>query len=134
MERARFHLVLQELIPEGARVAVGDKVAMFDRESMLQQIADLKAEVAQAEGNLRVLAAKLAADREARRRRIGFAKAGAETAALDLKTAPVRSAIQGDVFRLNLDESRARYDQAAHRDEGFRDLTEGTAKNRTTQT
>lgn len=107
----RFHLVLQELIPEGARVAVGDKVAMFDRESMLQQIADLKAEVAQAEGNLRVLAAKLAADREARGQQIRLAKAGAETAALDLKTAPVRSAIQGDVFRLNLDESRARYNQ-----------------------
>ena len=80
--------MLQELIPEGARVAVGDKVAMFDRESMLQQIADLKAEVAQAEGNLRVLAAKLAADREARGQQIRLAKAGAETAALDLKTAP----------------------------------------------
>ena len=115
----RFHLVLQELIPEGARVAVGDKLAMFDRESMLQQIADLKAEGAQAEGNLRVLAAKLAADREARGQQIRLAKAAVETAALDLKTAPVRSAIQGDVFRLNLDESRARYNQLLTETEDF---------------
>lgn len=107
----RFNLVLQELVPEGTRVAVGDKVAMFDQESMLQQISDLKAESAQAEGNLRVLAAKLAADREARGQQIRLAKAAVDTAALDLKTAPVRSAIQVDMFRLSLDEARAQYNQ-----------------------
>ncbi|MEO8595434.1 MAG: hypothetical protein ABI759_19090 [Candidatus Solibacter sp.] len=115
----RFHLMVQQLIPEGSRVAVGDTVAMFDRESMVQQIDDLKADRAQAEGDLRVLAAKLAADREARDQQVRVAKFAVETAALDLKTASVRSAIQADLFKLALDEARTRYKQLFSQKDDF---------------
>ncbi|MEO8593763.1 MAG: HlyD family efflux transporter periplasmic adaptor subunit [Candidatus Solibacter sp.] len=107
----RFHLVLQQLIPEGTRVAAGDIVATFDQVSMLERIDDLKADRDQATGNLTVLAARLAADREVRDQKIRVAKAAADAAALDLKTAPVRSAIQADMFRLSGEESRATHTQ-----------------------
>ena len=103
----RFHLVLEKLIADGSQVAEGDTVATFDQVSMFERIDDLKADRDQVAGNLSVLAARLAADREARNQRIRVAKATMDAAALDLKTAPVRSAIQAALYLLSLEESRA---------------------------
>ena len=89
-----FHLVLKDLIDQGSVVTKGDLVATFDRESMLQRLDTLNAETSQAEASLMSLQAKLLADREVRAQQIRVAKATAAAAALDLKTAPVRSAIQ----------------------------------------
>lgn len=105
----RFHLVLQQLIADGSRVAEGDVVATFDRVSMLEQIDDLRADLNQGAGNLAVLAANLAANREARNQQIRVAQAAVEAATLDLRTATVRTAIQADMFRLALEEARMRY-------------------------
>ena len=106
-----FHLVLKDLIDQGSRVSKGDILATFDRQAMLDRLDTLRAETAQDENTLKSLRAKLLADREAHDQQIRVQKAAMEAAQLDLQTAPVRSAIQADLFRLALDEARAQYNQ-----------------------
>ncbi|MEO8596471.1 MAG: HlyD family efflux transporter periplasmic adaptor subunit [Candidatus Solibacter sp.] len=104
-----FHLVLKELVAQGSMVNEGDTVATFDREAMRQRLDTLSAEKAQAEARIRSLGAKLEADRQARLQQIRVAKAAVAIAQLDLKTAPVRSAIQAETFKLDLDEAKEAY-------------------------
>ena len=104
-----FHLVLKELIDQGSTVKKGDVLAVFDRQTMLDRLDNIKAERDQTAATLKSLEAALLANREARAQRIRVARSAVEMAALDLKTAPVRSAIQAAVFRLNLEEAQAEY-------------------------
>jgi HlyD family secretion protein len=114
-----FHLVLKELIAQGARVKQGDPLATFDPQSMLERLDNLSAEQSQAAAGLTSLAARLLADREARDQQIRVAKAAVDSAALDLQTASVRSAIQADIFRLALEEARVRYKHLLAETESF---------------
>jgi HlyD family secretion protein len=106
-----FHLVLKELVAQGSRVAKGDVLAVFDRQVMLDRLDDLKADRDQSAATLKSLEASLLAAREAREQKLRVAKAAVDLAILDLRTAPVRSAIQAEVFRLNLEEARAQYQE-----------------------
>jgi multidrug efflux pump subunit AcrA (membrane-fusion protein) len=104
-----FTLTLDYLIPGGSSVKKGDLVATFDRQYMLNRLDDYRANVLQHEANLRSLQALLQVRRRAYDQRLRAAKGNVEKAALNLKTAPVRSAIQVERYRLALEEAQARY-------------------------
>jgi multidrug efflux pump subunit AcrA (membrane-fusion protein) len=106
-----FSLVLQEVTTAGSRVRKGDVVASFDRLLMLNRLDDYRAQVAQHEGMIRKLKADLDVKRAQHNQRIRVAKARVEKAVLDLKTAPVRSAIQIERFQLDRQEARADYEE-----------------------
>ena len=104
-----FGLVLQKLAAHGARVRKGDTVAVFDRLAMLNRLNDFRASRVDAELRLKTMRADLRTKRAAYQQLIRQAGATVDQAALDLKTAPVRSAIQVTHFQLALDEARAAY-------------------------
>ena len=89
-----FTLTLDYLIPGGSSVKKGDLVATFDRQYMLNRLDDYRANVLQHEANLRSLRALLDVRRRAYEQRLRAARGNVEKSALNLKTAPVRSAIQ----------------------------------------
>lgn len=106
-----FHLVLQQLIQPGSVVKKGDVVAEFDRQYMLLRLDDYKANELQHVLYLRRLYAYWDIRRKSQERKISNAKARRDKARLDLRTAPVRSAIQVERYRLAVDEEEAAYRQ-----------------------
>ncbi len=108
---SEFMMVLQDLVKPGSRVKKGDVVAEFDRQYMLQRLEDYKSSVAQQQANVKKLRADLDVYREAHRQTIATAKAALEKAKLDIKTTPVRGAIDAERLKLALDEAEAQYKQ-----------------------
>ena len=106
-----FSLILEELAAPGSRVRKGDIVASFDRLSMENRLQDFRADQNDQENNVRSLFAWLTVKRTAHKQKILAAKSRMEKAALDLKTAPVRSAIVAEKLRLNLGEMQATYQE-----------------------
>lgn len=104
-------LVLDYLLPAGARVKKGQIVASFDRQFMLLRLDDYRAEVVQQEAAMRRLQAMLDLRRVQQEQRVRAARAAMEKAALDLRTAPIRSAIQVERYRLMFEEAQAHYRQ-----------------------
>jgi multidrug resistance efflux pump len=90
-------------------VKKGDVLAEFDRLYMSIRVDDFEDSVVQHETRVRNLRALLKVQRTALEQRIRRAKAVMDKAALDLKTAPVRSAMQIERYRLALEEARARH-------------------------
>ena len=105
-----FQLVLEKLAAPGSQVRKGDIVAQFDRINMATRLDDLRSARVEQENNLKVLRQNITVARGARDQRIRVARGAVDKAALDLKTAPVRSAIQVERFRLAFDEARANHD------------------------
>ncbi|MDX1982549.1 MAG: HlyD family efflux transporter periplasmic adaptor subunit [Bryobacteraceae bacterium] len=106
-----LRLEIEKLASGGARLRKGEVVAEFDRQFMLLRVDDYRASLAQREETLVRLRANLELRREQQRQRIRVVKAEMEKFALDLKTAPVRSAMQVERFRMNFEEAQARYEQ-----------------------
>ncbi len=106
---ADFGLLIQDLAPAGTFVNKGDQVASFDRQYMLLRLDDHKAIMTGHLAYMRVLKAQLEVRRKAHEQRIRSAQAAMDKAALNLKTAPVRSAIQTERFRLQYEEAKARH-------------------------
>ncbi len=106
-----FGLVLQMLAANGSRVQKGDVVAEFDRQSMLNRLDDYRASVAQTEAVVRKKRAQLEVTRKAHDQKVLAAKGAVDKAALDLKTIPVRSAIDSEKYRLALEAAEAYYKQ-----------------------
>ena len=104
-----FQLELTDLVKSGSRVSQGTIVARFDNVNMRNRLDDLGADRADLEDRLRRLVADQLAEREAHDQKIRVALAHIDTARLDLKTAPVRSAIQAQLFALALQEAQASY-------------------------
>ncbi len=109
--RGDFMTVLQELVPNGAHVKKGDELAKFDRLFMLERLDDCRADVIQHQNYLKILYAQLAVRRTAHNQKILAAKAAWDKAELNLKTAPVRSAIQTEKFSLIAAEAKARHQE-----------------------
>lgn len=104
-----FGLVLEKMIAPGTKVKKGDSVATFDRQYMQRRLDDYAADRADAQLTLSTLRAEnnvaLAAfDQELRQ-----AKADMDKAAVDLRTAPVRSAIQASILKLDYEEYKATF-------------------------
>jgi multidrug efflux pump subunit AcrA (membrane-fusion protein) len=106
-----FNLVLDRLADAGSRVQKGDLVASFDTLHMMNRLDDYKAQVTQHETLIRRMRAQLDVKRVQHRQRILVAKARLDKSILDLKTAPVRSAIAVERFRLERDEARASHEE-----------------------
>ncbi len=106
-----YALILQDLVKPGSYVKKGAKVAEFDRQYMLQRLDDYRASVAQAEASFKRQRAELDITRKAHRQQIDSAKGSVDKAGLDLKTTPVRSAIESERFNLSLEEAQAQHKQ-----------------------
>ena len=105
-----FGLVLEELAVPGARVKRNDLVAAFDRLSMLNRLDDYRAARIDRELRLKTMRKGLEVIRAAHNHQARVAKARMDKAALDLKTALVRSAIQVARFQLAFEEWKATYE------------------------
>jgi multidrug efflux pump subunit AcrA (membrane-fusion protein) len=106
-----YSLTLQELIANGVTVKKGEKLAEFDRLYMQLRLDDYEAVVDQHERYLKILYAQLDVTRTAHNRKIAQAKGAWDKALLNLKTAPVRSAIAIEKYQLAADEAKSRYDE-----------------------
>jgi len=107
-------LTIRELVGAGARVKEGDIVAEFDREDMLTQLDDFKAQVAQMEAQMEKLRAQLDVVRKAHAQTIYVSKANLSKARLDLKTIPVQPDILAEQLRLTAEEANANEKQLAN--------------------
>lgn len=106
-----FGTTLQQLVKPGTAVKKGDTMAEFDRQYMLLRLDDYRAGVVQQQASNRKRLAQLEVTRKAHEQSILEAKGAVEKAKLDLKTTPVRSAIDTERLRLALEEAEARHKQ-----------------------
>ena len=106
-----FNLTILSLANPGAHVKKGDVIAEFDRQNQLLRLDDYQDTVTQLNDNIEKMRSDLQSIRKAHDHIILAAKADLDTAALELQTAPVRSANEGEGLRLDLEEARARYAQ-----------------------
>lgn len=104
-----FSLTLQNIVPQGQRVKIGDVVAAFDPLNMATRLDDYRASRIQHENSVQVLFAGLTVKREAHLQKIRAAKGRLDKAALDMKSAPVRSAIKIENLRLAHEEAQSQY-------------------------
>ncbi len=109
--RGDFTMVVENLLPAGARVKEGDLIASFDNQFMSTRIDDYEASVTQYQANFVKSRADIDVTRQAHDESIDAAKSTLEKAQLDMKTIPVLSAIQAERTKLALEEAQARYDQ-----------------------
>ncbi len=106
-----FSLLLQEAPKPGTPVKKGQKIAEFDRQYMLTRLDDYRSSVVQAENSFIKQLANLKVTREAHVQQVLAAKNAMEKADLDMKTLPVRSAIESERLKLALEETRAKHSQ-----------------------
>jgi len=102
-----FSLALQWVIRPGALVKPGDPLAEFDRRAMEVRLDDYRADVEDRRRVVRRVQASLDERRAVLEQRIRVAEANVAKARLNLKTIPVRSAIDAERFRLHLEEATA---------------------------
>ena len=104
-----YGMILQQLLAPGKRVKKGDVVAAFDRQSMQNRADDLMASRVDYQLYAKTLEYELALTRLDHQQEVRVAKAEMDKAALDLRSAPVRSRIQAAVDRLTFEEAQATY-------------------------
>lgn len=108
---SEFMLQLQELAKSGSMVQKDQVVAEFDRQYMMQRLDDFQATVTQSEADFRKQIAELQITRKTYEQQVLTAQNAVEKAELDIKTIPVRSAIESERLRLALEESKANLKQ-----------------------
>ncbi|MEZ5354960.1 MAG: efflux RND transporter periplasmic adaptor subunit [Bryobacteraceae bacterium] len=86
-------------------------IAEFDRQYMLTRLDDYRAAVSQTEANFKKLLSDLDLTKKVHDQTIDVAKANFEKAQLDMKTLPVRGAMDAERYRLALEESEAQLKQ-----------------------
>ena len=106
-----FNLVLLSLAKAGSHVKVGDVVGQFDPQFQQQRYDDYKDSVIQFENSVKKLIANLAATKEAHDQTVRSAKADWDKAVLDLQTAPIRSQIDAEKYKLAVEQAEATYKQ-----------------------
>ncbi|PWU12774.1 MAG: hypothetical protein C5B51_00140 [Terriglobia bacterium] len=106
-----FNLTLTRLADPGAPVKAGDVVAEFDTQAQQQRLDDYKDSVVQLDANITRLKANLAANKEGLAQQVRSSKADWDKAVLDLKTAPVRSAIDAEKYQLAVDQAKESYQE-----------------------
>ena len=106
-----FNLTILSLAAPGSRVKKGDVIAEFDRQIQLLRLDDYLDTVRQLNDNIEKMRSDLQSIRKAHDHIIFAAKADLDKAALELQTAPVRSANEAEGLKLDLEEARARYAQ-----------------------
>lgn len=104
-----FNLILLHLAKAGTQVKKDDVVAEFDPTNQVQRLDDYKDTVIQTQLTVRKMMANLAASKETLDQTVRAAKAAWQQALLDLQTIPVRSAIQAEQYKLNVEQTEAQY-------------------------
>ncbi len=104
-------MTLTSLIKPGALVNKGDVVAEFDREDMLTHLDDFQATVSQTNASMESLSAQREVVKKQHDQTIRDALADVDKARLDIKTAPVLSAIDAEKNRLALEEAQVTHKQ-----------------------
>ena len=107
----RFRLTLLAMAKPGSMVEKGEIVAEFDRQTQQQTIDDRHAEVVQAQAQIDKNAAELAIAMETTQQQLRSARAEWDKAMLDLRTGEVRSRIEAEILKLNVEETEAAYRQ-----------------------
>ncbi|MEZ5354933.1 MAG: HlyD family efflux transporter periplasmic adaptor subunit [Bryobacteraceae bacterium] len=105
--RSDFQIILQRMARPGEMVKPGDFLAEFDRQYMLSRLDDYRADRDQRVQSMKRVEANIAIRRKVLDQRMLVAKGNVEKARLNMKTLPVRSAIQAEHFRLQLEEAEA---------------------------
>src|SRR5262249_40893176 len=106
-----FNLVLLHLSKAGSKVKTGDIVGAFEPPDQHQRLDDYKDSLIQLENSVKKLMANLAATKEAHDQTVRSAKADWDKALLDLQTAPIRSQIDSEKFKLRAEEAEKTYKQ-----------------------
>ena len=106
-----FSLVIMTLAKPGLHVKIGDVVGQFDPQMQQTRLDDYKDSVIQTQNAVRKMIANLATIRDAHDQTVLTAKAGWVKAVLDLQTAPIRSAIDAEKYKLAAEQTEATYKQ-----------------------
>jgi HlyD family secretion protein len=104
-----FAMTLLTLASAGKVVQVGEVVATFDPQFQQQRLDDYKDTVIQQEARIRQQMANLASVKEQQDQSERSAKAAWEKALLNLQTAPIRSTIDAEKYKLAAEESELKY-------------------------
>ena len=104
-----FQMTIATMGDFGARVRKGDVIANFDIEMMKNRLADAGAQLQDYQNRVEKARANTDVTISAQEQRIRTAKAKLDKAALDLKTAEVRSAIQAEQYKLAYDQAEAEW-------------------------
>ncbi len=105
-------MVLQYLVESGAKVGKGQVIAKIDGRAVADHLDDVEAQVDQSAMDLVKLKAQQAAATEAARQAVRVAKAGVDSARQDMLALDVRSRIDQELLKLNLEEAEATYADA----------------------
>ncbi len=112
-----FNLLLTKLAEPGSTVKAGDVVAEFDTEAQRTRLDDYRDSVVQLDASINQLKAFLAASKESLAQQVRSAKADWDKAMLDLQTAPIRSAIDAEKYKIAADQSKEAYEQLVKQSE-----------------
>lgn len=104
-----FILNLLRLAKTGTPARHGDVVVEFDPENQLQRLDDYNDSVVQLKNSIGKMIANLAAAKEAHQQKVRTGHADWQKALLDFKTSSIRSAIDAEKLRLNVEEAELKY-------------------------
>lgn len=104
-------LTIVSMVAPGTIVKPGDPLVSFDAEEMRTRLEEFRTTVRQNQANMATLEASIEVARRSHDQGIKDARADLETALLNVQTAPVRSAIDAENFRLQAEEAEATYKQ-----------------------
>lgn len=107
----RQALLLLKLAKGGSQVRKGDLLAQIDAQSAQDHIDDVKAQVLQAQGDIKKRQAELSLNTESLQQTLRTNKADMDKASLDLKAAEVRTEVERELLKISVAEASARYQQ-----------------------
>jgi HlyD family secretion protein len=102
-------VTVEKMVNSGAYVKEGDVLAQFDTQAIRDHLDDTIAGLRDRENAVKKQQAALDLARVNLEQQLRAAKGRLDRARLDLKTAPVRSAIRVELFRLDAEEAEASY-------------------------
>jgi multidrug efflux pump subunit AcrA (membrane-fusion protein) len=102
-------LVLTYVAPSGKIVHKGELVAELDPQALRDHVDDIQAQIDQTEANIRKHRAEQALSFENLQQRIRVAKAAGDKARLDASAAEIRTPIDAELVKLNVEEAEATY-------------------------
>jgi len=108
---SRANLTLVKLAKGGSFVKKGEIVALMDTQSAQDHVDDTKDEVAQAEQNIFKRKAEQAVDWGNLQQTLKIARANLDKAVLEDRAGEVKTDVERELLRLNLEEAQATYKQ-----------------------
>lgn len=108
---SRGSLTLMKLAKPGSSVTKGDLVAQLDTQSAQDHIDDAKDTVAQSEQDIRKRKAEQGVDWGNLQQTLRVARSNLEKAQLEDRAGQVKTEVERELLRLNLDEAQASYKQ-----------------------